>query len=125
MAKPKNLSLLSIEALTKLRDDVAAALGRKAEALRKELVAIGSDYAEVGRIAIYGRKGRSALKGRKVPVKYRDKSGNTWTGRGAQPRWMTAAIKAGAKRDVFLVDRGAAKKKSKKKVSRKTARRKK
>ena len=126
MAGPKNLSHLSIEALTKLRDDVAAALSRKAEVLQKELVAIGSGYAEVGRIAMYGRRGRSALKGRKVAVKYRDKSGNTWTGRGAQPRWMTAAIKAGAKRDDFLVDRRAAKKKTTtKKVSRKKARRKK
>src|SRR5258707_8120834 len=107
MAKSTNLSRLSIPALTKLRDDVAAALLLKAEALKKELVAIGSDYAEVGRIAIYGR--RSALKGRKVPVKYRDKSGNTWTGRGAQPRWMTAAIKSGAKRDDFLVRKSAAK----------------
>jgi DNA-binding protein H-NS len=126
MAGPKNLSHLSIEALTKLRDDVAAALSRKAEVLQKELVAIGSGYAEVGRVAMYGRRGRSALKGRKVAVKYRDKSGNTWTGRGAQPRWMTAAIKAGAKRDDFLVDRAAAKKKTAtKKVSRKKARRKK
>jgi DNA-binding protein H-NS len=127
MTNSKNLSHLSIEALTKLRDDVAAALSRKAEVLQKELVAIGSGYAEVGRIAMYGRRGRSALKGRKVAVKYRDKSGNTWTGRGAPPRWMTAAIKAGAKRDDFLVDRAAAKKKktATKKVSRKKARRKK
>jgi DNA-binding protein H-NS len=126
MAGPKNLSHLSIEALTKLRDDVAAALSRKAEVLQKELVAIGSGYAEVGRVAMYGRRGRSALKGRKVAVKYRDKSGNTWTGRGAQPRWMTAAIKTGAKRDDFLVDRAAAKKKTAtKKASRKKARRKK
>ena len=42
------------------------------------------------------------MKGRKVAIKYRDKSGNTWAGRGAQPRWLTAAIKAGAKRDDFL-----------------------
>jgi DNA-binding protein H-NS len=103
MAKAKKLSLLSVEALFKLRDDVAAALGQKAEALKKELRSLGEDYAEVGRIAIYGRKRGSSLKGRKAPIKYRDKSGNTWAGRGAQPRWLTAAIKAGAKRDDFLV----------------------
>lgn len=107
MARPKNLSLLSIDALLQLRDDVAAALGRKAAALKKELASLGSDYAEVGRIAIYGKK--KSLQGRKVPIKYRDKSGNTWAGRGAQPRWLTAAIKAGAKRDDFLVDKSAAK----------------
>jgi DNA-binding protein H-NS len=109
MARAKKLSLLSVEALFKLRDDVAAALGEKAEALKKELRSLGDDYAEVGRIAIYGRKRSSSLKGRKAPIKYRDKSGNTWAGRGAQPRWLTAAIKAGAKRDDFLVDKSARK----------------
>ncbi len=42
-------------------------------------------------------------------IKYRDKSGNAWAGRGAQPRWLTAAIKAGAKRDDFLVEKSAGK----------------
>jgi DNA-binding protein H-NS len=115
MARPKKLSLLSVEALFKLRDEVAAALGQKAEALKKELASLGADYAEVGRIAVYGRK--KSLQGRKVPIKYRDKSGNTWAGRGAQPRWLTAAIKAGAKRDDFLVDKSA--KKTRKKTRRK------
>jgi DNA-binding protein H-NS len=122
VARSKDLSVLSIEALTKLREDVDEALSRRADDIREQLLAIGSDHAE---IAAYGRKGRRALKGRKVPVKYRDKSGNTWTGRGAQPRWMTAAIKSGAKREDFLVGRAVARRKSRKKVSRKTARRKK
>ena len=121
MARPKKLSLLSVEALFKLRDDVAAALAGKAEALKKELASLGSDYAEVGRIAVYGRK-KSSLKGRKAPIKYRDKSGNVWAGRGAQPRWLTAAIKAGAKRDDFLVDKSA--RKLAKKKTRKVKRRK-
>ena len=111
MARTKKLSLLSVEALFKLRDDVAAALDQKAEAMKKQLRSLGADYAEVGRIAIYGRKRGSSLKGRKAPIKYRDKSGNTWAGRGAQPRWLTAAIKAGAKRDDFLVDKSASRKK--------------
>jgi DNA-binding protein H-NS len=122
VARSKDLYVLSIEALTKLSEDVDEALSRRADGIREQLLAIGSDHAE---IAAYGRKGRSALMGRKVPVKYRDKSGNTWTGRGAQPRWMTAAIKSGAKRGDFLVDRAAARKKSRKKIPRKTARRKK
>jgi DNA-binding protein H-NS len=112
MARPKNLSLLSVEALFKLRDDVAAALSSRADALKKEL---GSDYAEVGRIAIYGRKTRGAsLKGRKVPAKYRDpKTGETWSGRGAPARWIVAYEKQGKKRDQFLVDKPAAKAKRK------------
>src|SRR5258708_12624868 len=102
MARPKTLSLLSVEALFKLRDDVAAALARKAEALKKELTSLGSDYAQVGRIALYGRK-KSSLKGRKAPIKYRDKAGNTWAGRGAQPRCLTPAINAGNNRNHFLL----------------------
>jgi DNA-binding protein H-NS len=107
MARPQKLSLLSIDALLKLRGDVDSALGRKADALKKELASLGSDHANVGRTAIYGKK--KSLQGRKVPIKYRDKKGNTWAGRGAQPRWLAAAIKAGAKRDDFLVDKSAAK----------------
>src|SRR5262245_44448670 len=106
MAKARNLSQLTTEALLKLRDDVVSALSRKADAIKKQLSSLGSDYAAVGRIAVYGRK---SLKGRKVPPKYRDKAGNTWSGRGAQPRWMTAAIKAGAKREDFLIAKPARK----------------
>ncbi|MBI5721411.1 MAG: H-NS histone family protein [Burkholderiales bacterium] len=48
----------------------------------------------------------SKAKGRKlgkVAVKYRDKSGNTWAGRGLQPRWLREAIAAGAKMESFRV----------------------
>src|SRR5262249_33497833 len=48
------------------------------------------------------RAGGSALKGRKVPPKYRSHSGETWAGRGARPRWLVAAIKRGKKLDDFL-----------------------
>jgi DNA-binding protein H-NS len=117
MARPSKLASMSVEALIKMRDDVAATLGQKADALKKELASLGSDHAQIGRIAVHGKK--KTLAGRKVPIKYWDKAGNTWAGRGAQPRWLTAAIKAGAKRDDFLVDKSAAKK-ARKKTRRKT-----
>jgi hypothetical protein len=41
MSRPKSLSLLSVEALFKLRDDVAAALGQKADVLKKQLARNG------------------------------------------------------------------------------------
>ncbi len=104
MAK-KNLSSMTVDALLNLRDEIGAVLSRKADGLKKELKAIGADYAEVGKIALYGKK--KSLRGRKVPVKYRDKSGNSWAGRGAQPLWMTEAIKKGAKREDFLVTKPA------------------
>ena len=103
MAKT-NLSTMSVDALLKLRDEIGVALSKRADALKQQLASLGSDYAEVGRIAVYGRR-------RKVAPKYRNpKTGDTWAGRGAQPVWMREAIKAGKKPDDFLIDKKAAKK---------------
>lgn len=42
--------------------------------------------------------------GRKVAAKYRDKStGDTWSGRGLQPRWLKAALATGKKLSDFAV----------------------
>src|SRR4029453_7061692 len=62
-----NLGSMSVEALLKLRDDVGKVLSQRATQLEEQLSRLGG---EVGS----GRRGRgSAMKGRKVPVKYRDK----------------------------------------------------
>jgi DNA-binding protein H-NS len=104
-----SLASMSIDALLKLRDEVGAALSKRADALKKELASMGADYAEVGRIAAFGRKRR------KVAPKYRNpKTGDTWAGRGAQPVWMREAIKGGKKPDDFLIDKRAAKRGAKK-----------
>ena len=111
---------MPFDALLKLRNDVVAALSTNADALKRELAALGSDYATVCRIAIYGRK---SLRGRKIAPKYRDPAtGETWAGRGARPRWLVARLKAGKKLENFSVDRART---SRKKVRRKTLRRKK
>jgi DNA-binding protein H-NS len=31
----------------------------------------------------------------KLPAKYRDSAGNSWTGRGSKPKWLTAALASG------------------------------
>jgi DNA-binding protein H-NS len=110
---------MSVNALTELRDEIGAVLLRKADALKQELKAIGADYAEVGRIALYGRR---STKGRKVPPKYRGPDGETWAGRGATPRWLTAAIKAGKKREDFLIAKRGRPAKAKRKAGRKKRR---
>ena len=38
---------------------------------------------------------KSPAKGRKIAAKYRDAQGNTWAGRGLQPRWFKAALAEG------------------------------
>ena len=45
----------------------------------------------------------SPFKGKKIAVKYRDQDGNTWTGRGSQPRWLRAALTTGKKVEDFLI----------------------
>jgi len=95
MAKP-NLTSMSIDALLKLRDDISRVLDRKADQLKQQLASLDkSDWR--------GTRGASTLKGRRVPIKYRDKSGNTWTGRGVQPVWLREKLKSGAKLEDFAV----------------------
>ncbi len=46
----------------------------------------------------------SAGKGGKVAAKYRNTAtGDTWSGRGLQPKWLKAALAAGRKIDEFAV----------------------
>jgi DNA-binding protein H-NS len=46
---------------------------------------------------------KSGATGRRVPIKYRDENGNTWSARGSQPRWLVAALQAGRKIEEFEV----------------------
>ena len=40
---------------------------------------------------------------RKAAVKYRDAAGNTWSGRGLQPRWLKEALASGKALSDFAV----------------------
>ena len=118
MARTASLSSLSVDALLKLRNDVGKVLSQKLTQLEEQLSKLGG---EVGS----GRRGRgSAMKGRKVPVKYRDKEGNTWAGRGAQPVWLREKLKAGAKLEDFAVQKTAASRKASPRKAKKRRRKK-
>lgn len=64
-----------------------------------------------------GRKGRktaaekpsskrsSKLAGVRLEPKYRNADGQTWTGRGIAPKWMTEAIASGKSKDDFLINK--------------------
>lgn len=89
-------------------------LKAKAETVRKQEVA-GVVARIKDAIAVYGltavdlgfsaelvpakaRKASNASLARdkpKLPAKYRDLSGNSWTGRGSRPKWLVAALAAG------------------------------
>jgi DNA-binding protein H-NS len=105
-----NLGSMSVETLLELRDQVGKVLNQKALQLKSQL----------SKLEIGGRGRGSLMKGRKVAIKYRDRAGNTWAGRGAQPVWLREKLKAGAKLEDFAVEKAVA---SRKTAPRKTKKR--
>src|SRR5215468_4114503 len=95
-----SLTGMTVEALMDLRKRVDETLHQRRAELQKQLERI---TVVGGRRVVRG--GGSALKGRKVPPKYRSPSGETWAGRGARPRWLVAAIKVGKKLDDFMIEK--------------------
>lgn len=73
--------------------------GRRAEAANAG--AMGAEAA--GSAETLKSKASSPAKGTKIAAKYKDEGGNTWTGRGSQPRWLRAALESGKKLDDFLI----------------------
>jgi len=108
-----NLSRMTVEALMDLRRQVDETLHRRRAELENQLQRMGV----VGGARVVRGSG-SALRGRKVPPKYRSPSGETWAGRGARPRWLVAAIKRGKKLDDFLIDKSAGKGRKKRRSKR-------
>lgn len=112
-----NLKSMSIDRLSKLREQVSAALNAK---VIEERRAVQEQLSKLDRFATGGwrSKGvRGGLRGTVAP-KYRnpDNPAETWAGRGLKPRWLAAALKTGKKLEDFSItaplrkSRGAAKK---------------
>ena len=99
-----NLKSLSIDKLSKLKDQVEAVLATKVADERRTL------HAELGRLSRDGGGGMGA-KGMQggtrgsVAPKYRnpDNPAETWAGRGLKPRWLAAALKSGKKLEQFAI----------------------
>lgn len=85
-----------IKALTETQRTDAIA---KVRALMEEN---GLSIADLGSMARTGEKGTAKIP-KKVAAKYRDGAGNTWSGRGLQPKWLKAAIAGGKKTDDFAI----------------------
>ena len=107
-----NLKSMSAEALIDLRADITRILNSKVSAERKDLQAKLDKldgFAGSGRGR--GRPGKldgHPLKGRTVAPKYRGPNGETWTGRGLQPRWLSALVAEGRTPEEFAVTGAAA-----------------
>ncbi len=65
---------------------------------------VGKSIVRVGKATAKAGKALKANDKRlKVKPKYRNKKGETWAGRGKPPRWMAAELKAGKKKEDFLI----------------------
>jgi len=70
--------------------------------IRELMAEYGLSAADLAGKASKGKTGKT--KGGKVAAKYRNSStGETWSGRGLQPRWLKAALAAGRKLDEFTL----------------------
>ena len=125
MKSKYNALMRQIEELTKraakLRSDEAAKIRNAVKAVKALMANHGLTVAHLGAVASAPKAAAAIVKSPasakpaaaklkandkrlKVKAKYRNKkTGDTWAGRGKQPRWMTAELKAGKKRDDFLV----------------------
>jgi DNA-binding protein H-NS len=103
-----NLKAMDVDALLSLRADIDKKLGERRSELEKQLSRLGAESNGTGLSrAARGWGRRSAMKGRKVPPKYRGPGGETWAGRGARPRWLAALLKQGRKLEEFAIDKAA------------------
>lgn len=77
--------------------------GERADAIQKIKALMDQYGLTVADLA--GKSGASRTrKGTKVPAKYHDPAtGNSWSGRGLQPKWLKAALAAGRKLSDFAV----------------------
>jgi DNA-binding protein H-NS len=100
-----NLKSMSVEKLTKLREQVNAVLGAKVAEERRTLE---ERLGELGRLTAGGpgRKRNGAGARGAVAPKYRnpDNPAETWAGRGLKPRWLAAALKTGKKLEDFSIE---------------------
>jgi DNA-binding protein H-NS len=118
MAPTPNLKSMSVDKLSKLKDQIDAALATRVADERRAL------QAQLGKLSRFG-DGRMRFKGTggrgAVPPKYRDPDNlaETWAGRGLKPRWLAAALKSGKKLEQFAIA-GPAKAASAKKIQKRT-----
>lgn len=94
--------------------DQKAALEKQIETTRKQakseaIAQVKSLMSEYGLTSadLTGKtvgKPASSVKGSKVAAKYRNNStGESWSGRGLQPKWLKAALASGRKLEEFAV----------------------
>lgn len=90
------------EQIKALTDSQRAGAIEQITAMMREHGLTPADF-RTGTRAIGKPKSPKTGEPKKVPAKYRDAAGNSWSGRGLKPTWLQAAITAGKKIEDFAV----------------------
>lgn len=115
-----NLKKMSVAELIDLRGKIQSELSRKIGQergeLQKQIDALAKLEGDASKTmngaggAAKLRRGRGvaakkpkAATAKKVAPKYRGPDGETWSGRGLAPRWLTTLEAGGKKRESFLI----------------------
>jgi DNA-binding protein H-NS len=103
--KSPNLKAMSIDKLSKLRDQVDAFINSK---VAEERRSVANQLGRLDRLAAGGARAKGARGGPRgaVAPKYRNPENpeETWAGRGLKPRWLAAALKSGMKLEDFSIE---------------------
>ena len=78
--------------------------------MRSALEQYGITPEDLFTTAKRGRKPGSTNSGERKPVapKYRNEAGETWTGRGKQPKWVAEALASGLNLEDLMIEKPAA-----------------
>jgi DNA-binding protein H-NS len=78
--------------------------GEAIEKVRALMAEYGLTVADLGNRSSGAKAKKTKPSGNKVAAKYRNAStGESWSGRGLQPRWLKAALASGRKLSDFAV----------------------
>jgi len=99
-----NLKSMSIDKLSKLKEQVDATLSTKVIEERRALQGQLENLERLATSRLQARGGRGGTRGAVAP-KYRnpENPSETWAGRGLRPRWLAAALKSGKKLEDFSI----------------------
>ena len=102
MSKKLNLAAMSIDEMWQLHEEISQLLSVRLTSEKRELE---KRLAQLRREKPAKDAPRERRKYPRVFPKYRNphEPFETWSGRGKQPRWLTAALKAGHTIEEFLI----------------------
>lgn len=117
----KSPTSMSFDELIGLREKVNSLIASMAAIVKRDLQDKLDRLGDLGRTAKSAALHRKphALRGRKIPPKYRNPKNRseTWAGRGMMPLWMKALVRQGHKPEEYAI-RGSAAARSKRAVKR-------